>query len=339
MVKFTLKGISNLTESPAYFQQVNGIYRKDGALAVIGGVLLSYFSWRSIYLAPLLVVVLGFLLVALFSVESKNTEESPKLDIFGAVLLMLCIGSFVLAIVQGGFWRASTVTLIYLFSLICLVFLLLYERGVKQPIIREDLFKNRRFILSSIANGCLIFFVWASFFSLPFYMQSVAKLSPTVTGLILVLVNVPLILLSQFVGRYCEKYDPKKMIALGFVFLLVSLIVQYSFSASSPIFWFALAALAFGLGWVAIWGPTTTGAVSTLSSAKAGIASGTFITVQEIGGTLGLAVVGSVIRVSHSFSLGFHQGVEVLFGVTLLGLVVALLLRSKQESDSKLSNH
>ncbi|OGO91637.1 MAG: hypothetical protein A3F41_03380 [Coxiella sp. RIFCSPHIGHO2_12_FULL_44_14] len=292
------------------------------------GAMISWLSWRWVFLGTLPLIAISLILVALFSQESHSEEQESHIDYVGILLLFITISTFVLAVVQGQSWRASLVTTLYIVSVVAFVLLLYFEKKVIQPIIRGDLFKNRQFLTASIANLCLIFFVWASFFFMPLYFQTIRHYSPLQTGLMMLNVTIPLTIFSFTVGHLYRRWGAKWLIGSGFVFLLLSAVLQMYFQPNSNVWLLLMGTLAFGVAWGFIWTPSTTAAISVLSLQDAGIASGTFITLQEIGGTVGLAITGAVVRAHTNLLVGYHDGMWVLVVICLIGMMAAGLMQS-----------
>ncbi|MBN4066755.1 MFS transporter [Simkania negevensis] len=318
----------------ALWALVIGVALSAGPL--LGGFLTEELSWRWIYLAPLPVVVFSMITVGLCTKESKNKEDCPELDIKGALLLIVSITAFVLAVLQGGVWAVTIIVVLYLISAATLVLLLFVEKNAKAPIIHEDLFTNRRFVLCSIANGCLVFFIWADFFLFPLFLQSQAGFSPLQAGLLLLCITIPVCVLSPIVGKLYNIVQLKYLIGAGFCLLVCSAAMQHFFYPDSSLIIFVLAALFLGLTWGFSWGPTTTAAISTLDRERAGIASGTFVTIAEIGGALGVTITVSVVRANDNFVYGFHNGAWVLTIVSVVGLASALLLKKTEPIERNL---
>ncbi len=309
---------------------VAGVSLAVGPL-VAGGVLHA-LGWRWVFLIMLPLAALSFLITLFFTPETKLENGVEKIDWFGVGLLTLTIGSFVLAVMQGSFWSLTVIILLYLLCLISLALLLFVEKRVESPIIREDLFRNRTFVMASLGNCCIIFFAWAVFFLLPLYLQKIRGLIPLQAGLLMLFVTIPLAVLSPVVGRIYQKIGPKKLIIVGFVFLLVSSIMQMQFHHDTMLYFIIIGTICYGIGWGLAWNPTTTAAISSLPPKHAGIAAGTFVTIQEIGGTVGLAITGTVFRRHQDLITGYDHAMWVLVVVSALGLLTGLLLRRKNNS-------
>jgi EmrB/QacA subfamily drug resistance transporter len=301
----------------------------------VGGTLISLLGWRSIFLINVPLLLCGLGLVLKFVDESKSVAHRGQTDIPGLIVLAIAIGSIALGIVQGPVWgwnSIATVSLLTLFviSLITLIFI---ERKAPFAIIHPHYFLHPTFLLASLCNFCMIFFLWAGYFLIPLYLQIARGDSPFTAGVIMLLIMGPLALFSSAVGKLHAKRGARVLLTGGFIALFISLIFQYQFEPSSGILLTAAGCLSFGIGVVLILGPSTTAAISALPKDTAATASGGFTTVQEIGGTIGLTIVGTVFRIGNpEFMAGFRYGLWILLGVVVLGLIASLCLKENRPS-------
>lgn len=294
---------------------------------IYSGVIIHWLSWRWVFLLNVPAIFISFLVVLFHAKESKSNEAEAHLDWRGALVLGIAVASFVMAIVQAELWSHHVIVLLVVVSILSFVLLFFVESKAKQPIIREDLFKNRAFLLASFSDAILCFFIWADFFLLPLFLQSILGYSSYKTGLIMLLVTIPLVLFSMRSKWFYDRFGPKKLITFGFIFMIISAFFQLFFKVSPSLVMILLAAITFGFAWALIWNPAATKAVSTLPQQHAGIASGTFVTFQEIGGSMGLAITGAVVRRFPTLHIGFSYGMIVLIVASLIGLQAALLMR------------
>jgi EmrB/QacA subfamily drug resistance transporter len=294
---------------------------------VYSGFIIHWLTWRWVFLLNVPVTLVSFVFVLFNAKESRSDEANPVLDWQGALTLGIAMASFVMMIVESESWPHDIIVLLAVISIISFVVLYFIEAKAKQPIIREDLFKNRAFLLASFTDCILVFFIWSDFFLLPLFLQSVLKYTPFDAGLIMLLVTVPLVLFSMRSKWFYERFGPKKLIMLGAVFLILAAVLQLLFKFNTSLAQIIAAAICFGFAWALIWSPAATKAVSTLPLTHAGIASGTFVTIQEVGGSMGLAITGAVVRRFGDFDRGFAYGMVVLIIASLLGLIAAFLMQ------------
>lgn len=290
---------------------------------IIGGIILAELSWRWIFLINVPIALLSLFPLLQFVPESKSLHANPKIDFQGVLLLMLTIGSLVVTLMQAPDWGWKVLWTAAFFGLFLTLFIL-SERKSESPIIRPDFFFQRTFLLSTLANFCIVFFVWGDFFLLPYYLQNEHDLSPLQTGLLMLLVTGPVVLFSSTIGKLYIKTGPRLLMGLGFFLFTVSSLTQMFFNPHSLILPL-IATFCFGIGWVIAWGPSITSAVSSVPRDSAGLASAAFSTVQEIGGTLGLTIAGTVFRISGRFA----DGALILLLSAILGGLFSMGLKKK----------
>ena len=256
---------------------------------LLGGVVIRYLSWRWVFLINVPIALVAFILVLIF--VKKEEINAAHCEWSGVLLLALIVGGLVSAILQGPSWGWSSWEVIGLFcmALVALILFIILERRSKEPLFQTKLFANREFLFASACNGCLIGFVWSIFFFLPLYLQTEHGASPLEAGFKMLLITIPVALFSMPMGLLYEKIGAKTLLLVGYFLLFFSVFFQ----SRLPMEVFCLI---IGFGWVFTWGPSTSKALSSLPYHMAGIASGMFMTLQEIGGVVGLAISGVVFR-------------------------------------------
>lgn len=268
---------------------------------LLGGAMVRYLSWRWIFFINIPIVLIAFLLVFLF-VEKEKTH-STYCDWIGVVLLSLLVGGTASAIMQGPHWGWTSSGVIGLFSLSIVAFILfiIVEKRSKEPLFHPKLFANAGFLFASICNGCLIGFVWSVFFFFPLYLQNEIGISSLQVGLIMLLITLPVAIFSIPIGKLYERIGAKALLLTGFSLLFLSVFFQSKITIYGS-------CILIGFGWVFTWGPSASKALSSLPHRMAGIASGMFMTLQEIGGVIGLAIAGVAFRMGTNWFLAPHMG-------------------------------
>ena len=114
-------------------------------------------------------------------------------------------------------------------------------------------------------------------------------------------------------------------------FLVLSSSIQLNYSLSSPIQMIIIANFILGLGFSFVWTSSMSGALSSVSKNYAGVASGTGITMQEIGGNLGLAISVTAVRCGNTFELGFYKGILTVFIFSVFGFIISLFIPNTSE--------
>ncbi len=308
-----------------------GLWAANAGLAlaagpIVAGVVIDLLGWRWVFLCNVIIAVISFITVLTLSTESKSKEIASSLNLLGSLLLILTIASIVLVISEGQSLSMSINILLCCLFVVGLIWFLCHEKKAKMPIIEEQLFKSKTFLLASFCIFCLLFAVWSILFLMPLFLQERFGYSALVTGVYMLCITLPLAMLSITAGSWYQKFGPKKLIAMGFVSIALSLILQMFFGSTPNAALISIAAMCFGIGWGLSWGPVTTLAISTVSQDQAAVASGSFVTVQEIGGTVGLAATAAVFRNSSTSVLGYHYSMWLLLGIIVFGCLMSVAL-------------
>jgi len=311
-----------------------GLWTSSGGLAlafgpITAGLLSLCGSWRLPFFLISLVAFLS-LVLALFLIQEPERKNPPSLDITGTFLLMLTIGIFILAVMQTGSWSSFIIFNLYLLSLVLLLVLIQFEKKIKTPILQTHLFTQRNFICAASSNALMIFYAWVFMFLIPLYLQITQHFSLLKTGLLMLFLTIPLTLISNLAGRFYYFLGAKVLISLGYFLMILCSLLGLFFQAHSSLILIILANLSFGLAWGLVMVPAATTAMQSLDHDNAGAGAGSFNTLQEIGGVVGLTIVVTIVRLHSDFITGLHQGFLTLLIFSLIGLGFAWGLRNKK---------
>jgi EmrB/QacA subfamily drug resistance transporter len=272
---------------------------------IVGGLILNWLTWHWIYWIDIPLIALAIVIVYFF-VDGEKEFQKPHCNWIGVGLLALIVGSLIMGIMQGPTWGWTSPFIIALFALwlISLAIFILLEQKSTMPLFRRDLFSNRSFLLSAIPNGCTIGFLWVSVFTIPLYLQNRLRFSPLETGFYLLFITLPVFVFSFTVSQWYHKWGAKPLMLTGYSLFLVAFLLQ-AFATLN--YWtLGLGCLMIGCGWVLTWGPSIANSLSSIPHHIAGIASGMFTTLQELGAILSLALAGVFFRTTQKHHLQPH---------------------------------
>ena len=263
---------------------------------ILSGALLEHFWWGAVFLVNLPIVAVVVAAVAIFSPTSKDPEATP-LDPVGAGLSLVGLGALVYGIIEGPElgWTSTQVLIAYAGAAIGLVGFLVWERRTPHPMLPLTLFKDRRLSVGSAVVTVAFFIMFGLFFLFTLYLQFVRGYSPLSAGLSTLPLAVTLVAIAPRSAVLAERVGTGMVMTSGFVlvsagFAVFALVV----GPTTPYVVLAGALVLLGAGMSLTAAPATGSIMSAVPPAKAGVGSAINDTTREVGGALGIAVLGSI---------------------------------------------
>jgi EmrB/QacA subfamily drug resistance transporter len=315
-----------------------GIWAGVSALALaigplVGGLLTEHVNWNWIFFVNVPVGVLGLLAIPVFIDESRDTTAEQRLDVPGLVTSALGLFSLTYAFIEANSygWTSGRILGAFAVAVVSLVAFVLLERHQRAPMLDLSLFRNRTF---GGANAAMLFVglaMFGTFFYVSLYMQNVLKYSPVEAGASFLPMTVLVILIAPRAGALTDRVGSRWLVGAGMTLLAVMLFYFTQLGANES-FWGLLPGLllgGFGMGLTMT--PVTAAAMSAVSVDKAGVGSAVLNSARQVGGSLGIAVMGAIVAGSSNYLTGFHDALRVGSGLCLAGAVVAVLAIRKIE--------
>ena len=299
---------------------------------VIGGALVSSVGWRSIFWINIPVALVAAVLARRFIPESK-APVARKVDIPGQVFVITLLASLTYGIIEapGRGWSSALIVGAFTIAVVSLVGLLCWERRAKQPLIDLRFFRSVPFSSAALVAIAAFAALGGFLFLNTLYLQDVRGLSPLQAGLDTLPMAVMTMILSPISGRIVGRHGGRIPMVIAGVALMASCLTLVSLSATTPFTWLFTAYVIFGVGFGFVNAPITNTAVSGMPRAQAGVAAGVASTSRQIGQTLGVAIVGSLVTASlqkgaHvNFAIASRAGWWVLAGCGAVILVLGLV--------------
>ncbi|MFE3127993.1 MFS transporter [Streptomyces hydrogenans] len=278
---------------------------------ITGGVLLEHFWWGSIFLVNVPVVLLGLALMAWLVPESRDPAPG-RIDLVGVLLSVLGLVLLVYGIIRGGERASFTepgVLLPVLGGLAVLTAFVLYEKRSDHPALDVSYFRKPVFS-AAVAAIALVFFALmrVTFFS-AFYLQSVRGYSALDSGLLLLPLALAQMVFAPRARLAVQRFGARAVCATGMAAVALGLAAFAFFDADTPVWVMALVFLVQGAGMAHIMPPVTVAIMQTLPREKAGSGSAVNNTFRQVGGALGVAVLGSVLSSVYRGEIESHLGV------------------------------
>jgi EmrB/QacA subfamily drug resistance transporter len=269
----------------------------------VGGTLLNHFWWGSIFLINVPIAVLAIIGAVILIPESRGPAR--PVDPIGAVLSVVGMAAVVWAIISIPVhgWGSGRVLGLLAVGVVALVSFALWERRSEHPMVPLALFKDRRFSGTSFSIVLLSFTSGGLLLALTQYLQFVLKYSPLKAGLALIPYALAATVFNGLGATLGKKLADRTLIAIGLAVIAVSFGILTQVSDSSGYGLLIIGLLVMGIGG-GLAGPAAyTLLMQAVPAEHRGVGSAMNDTVQQTGGALSVAVLGSVLAAAYSAAL------------------------------------
>jgi DHA2 family multidrug resistance protein-like MFS transporter len=285
-----------------------GFAGAGGALGpIVSGALLERFWWGSAFLVNVPVVLGVLVAVVIFSPTSRDPEATP-LDPVGAGLSFVGLGALIYGIIEGPpkGWTSGIVLGSFAMAVVGLVAFVVWERRSAHPMLPLALFRDRRMSVGSGVVTAAFFVMFGLFFMFTLYLQFVRAYTPLKAGLATLPMALALVAVAPRSAALAEKIGTGRVIAGGFVLVAAGFGVLSFATPASSYLYLVLALVLLGAGMSLTAAPATGSIMSAVPPAKAGVGSAVNDTTREVGGALGIAVLGSISNAVYRSSVDLN---------------------------------
>ncbi|MDA0164053.1 DHA2 family efflux MFS transporter permease subunit [Solirubrobacter ginsenosidimutans] len=271
---------------------------------VAGGWLLEHFAWGSIFLVnvPLCVIAI---VVGLRVVPESRDPAAPRIDWLGAALSGVGLVALVWAIIEapGKGWTSGPVLAAGALAAIVLTAFVVQQRRAAAPLLDLRLFRDPRFTAASGTITILFFALFGFLFLSTQYLQFVLGFSPTAAGVRLLPYAGAMIVFAILSAKLVAAFGTKRVVTTGLALFATGLAVGATIASDGGYARLALAFVLMGAGMGLAGAPATEAIMTSLPPERANIGSAVNDTSRELGGALGVAVVGSIMSSLYSGAL------------------------------------
>lgn len=269
----------------------------------LGGFMIDHMAWKWLFWSFLPLGIVAFVMIW-FMFPKAARAESESIDYWGSLFISLSIVTLLLGFSWAGTtyaWSSPEILGMFLATLIEIVILILIERKVKSPVLPLSLFNNGIVTISNVLGFLMNAGMLGAMIYLPFFVQGVEGLTPTQSGLVNIPMSVSMIIFSTLVGRWISKTGKYKLYAIvGMIFMVISLVML----ANMHNVGFAVASMTvFGIGLGLCMPVLTLAAQNAVPASQLGVVTATSTLFRNLGGTIGIAIFGSVMNISLKHNL------------------------------------
>jgi DHA2 family multidrug resistance protein-like MFS transporter len=283
-----------------------GFAGAGGAIGVVTtGILLEHFWWGSVFFVTVPIVVGAFAAIAIVVPNAYDADQRP-LDPVGAVLSMVGLGALLYAIIEGPTlgWASPAVVGGFVLGALVLVGFVAWEARLEHPMLDPRLFRIRRFGVGATTITLAFFAMFGFFFLVTQYFQYVRGYGPLKAGVATLPFPITMIIVAPRGPRIAERITIRLTMALGLGLTTFGLL-WISLAGRSTAYWLLVPGMVLMAGGMGLATPSSTASImSSLPLDKAGVGSAVNDTTREVGGAMGIAVLGSVLASVYRSSLG-----------------------------------
>jgi DHA2 family multidrug resistance protein-like MFS transporter len=296
--------------SPEERPRAIGIWASATAIGIplgpiLGGWLLDHYWWGSVFLINVPVIALALLAVAVLLPESRSAGR-PRLDLLGVLTSSLGLVALTYGVIEAGErgWGDAGAVTAMLAGVVLLAGFAGWQRRLARdpashPLVDLSLFRSASFTWGAILATLVSFAMFGVLFTMPQYFQAILGADALGTGLRLLPVIGGLLAGAQVAGRLAPRIGAKATVTLGFALLAAGLLAGatsatgsgYGFAAS----WFTVVGLGLGFALPA----AMDAALSALSAERSGVGSALILALRQVGGTIGVALLGTVLNAAY----------------------------------------
>lgn len=264
----------------------------------LGGFLTKFFGWRSIFLVNLPVGIICFVMAWSLLKEDRPQYESKKpFDIWGFAFLSIFLVAFLLGLSKGQEegWFSPYIVSCAILSLIGLVGFLVVESQVSNRVIDIGLFVHKDFTIAMIVTCVRSIALYGGTFLLPLFLQQLMGKDEIESGLTLLPGSLIIGFFMPIAGRMSDKMGPRILTTVG-LFLVGLFLLMYH---NLDVYWsdwdVILPTIVRGVGIGLLSAPVTATALNAVPKNKAGMASSMMNLIQQVGGSIGIALLATIL--------------------------------------------
>ena len=274
------------TRGQALGLNIAGVYIGLSSAPVIGGFVIYYLGWQSIFYIMLIPLI--FSLYLCLSLDGEWTMYEGSIDKLGSLVYSIGILLFIY-----GFTVINTSlgVILLIVGLLLLALFAYIELRLDNPVFEVRLFKNIRFSSSNLASLISYLATFVITYIVTYHFQYIMGLDSQTSGLLLIVTPLMMAIIAPISGRISDRIDPQKLAAIGMGFVTVAILILCFLDESTPLYLIILAMFLQGIGYGLFSTPNTNAIMSSVPKEETPTASASLAAVRVIGQTLSMGLL------------------------------------------------
>jgi EmrB/QacA subfamily drug resistance transporter len=338
--------IITATFPPKQRGQAIGIWAGVSALALAigplaGGLIVDNIGWNWIFFVNVPVGALGIVVSYFFIKESRDTSHEQSVDFPGLLTSGGALFALSYALIEGNQrgWASAEILGLLAGAVVLFAAFVMLESRQRLPMLDLSLFRIGSFVGANLVAMLVSLGMFGVFFFVSLYVQNILHYSPTKAGAIFLPMTILIILIAPIAGKASDRIGGRWLMGGGMTILSISLLLYQRIGLHST-FWTLLPAMVLGgIGMALTMSPMTSVAMASVPVDKAGVGSGVLNSFRQVGGSLGIALMGAILAsylsattrpgtvlAQQQFVNGLHAALFVSACITFAAAIVAVAL-------------
>jgi EmrB/QacA subfamily drug resistance transporter len=279
-----------------------GIWAGVSALALsigplVGGLIVDHLSWHWIFYVNVPVGIAAVVVSQLVIRESRDTSHEQSIDFPGLLTSGLGLLALCYALIEGNRhgWGSGEIIGLFVASGALLVAFVLVEHRQKLPMLDLSLFRIPSFVGANLVALLVSLGMFGVFFFVSLYLQNVMGFTPTQAGAAFLPMTILIVLIAPFAGHQSDRIGSRWLMGAGMTLLGIGGLLYQRIGVETS-YWVLLPPmLVGGVGMALTMSPMTSAAMASVPIDKAGVGSGVLNSFRQVGGSLGIAVMGAIV--------------------------------------------
>jgi EmrB/QacA subfamily drug resistance transporter len=300
-----LRAVFSAREFPKALGIWTGAVGVGGAIGpIVGGALLERFWWGSVFMINVPIVLIGIVAITVLAPESKGRQGRP--DLVGMALSVAGLVALTYGVIEAGdtgSWSGIEVWGTIVLGVAILVAFVLWERRIPHASLDMRLFKNTRFSASSAIIALVFFGMMGLFFFTTFYIQIVRGHSPLEAGLLFLPMGIAMITFAPVSPAMVKRFGPRAVGVVAMSLIIASFAIVATWDTETPLWMLVAVMFIMGVGMSNLMPPAMNTLMSSVPKSQAGVGSALGNTLRQVGGSFGVAVLGTVMAQSYRYQM------------------------------------